>query len=148
MEEKKQLTGQEEQEIFDEYEEGVEERSGFSTQRGAPQKAKPKFASIQGATPEEFIRIRLPNPKNREVVGVVLEDYGQKLLVKGIDGHTRVCRIPGKVRYKVYINPGDVVLIQKWTVQENEKGDYLYAYTRTQVSHLIKRGFLKQEDLQ
>ena len=103
---------------------------------------------MQGATPEEVIRIRLPNLKNREVIGVVLEDYGQKLLVKCIDGFTRTCRIPGKIRYKVYINPGDAVLVQKWPVQENEKGDYLYKYTRTQLTHLVRKGFLKEEDLQ
>lgn len=101
-----------------------------------------------GELPEEFIRIRQPNPKNREVLGIVVEDFGKKLLVKCADGFTRNCRIPGKIRYKVHINPGDIVLIQKWTVQENEKGDYLYKYTRTQVAHLIKRGFLKEGELQ
>ena len=97
---------------------------------------------------EEFIRIRLPRPKNREVIGTVVEDFGQKLLIKCIDGFTRTCRIPGKIRYKVYINPGDTVLVQKWIVQENEKGDYLYRYTRTQVRHLIKKGFLPEEGIQ
>ncbi|HIK00087.1 TPA: translation initiation factor eIF-1A [archaeon] len=141
MEQKKQLTEKEEQEVFDAYEEGFEEvaRGKIST---------PARPAAGGGIPEEFIRIRLPNSKNREVIGVVLEDYGQKLLVKCMDGYTRTCRIPGKIRYKVYINPGDFVLIQKWVVQSNEKGDYLYRYTRTQVNHLIKKGFLKESDLQ
>ena len=103
------------------------------------------FGTAEG---EEFIRIRQPNPHNREVLGIVVEDFGKKLLVKCTDGFVRNCRIPGKIRYKVHINPGDIVLVQRWTVQENEKGDYLYKYTRTQVSHLIKRGFLKEGELQ
>ena len=101
-----------------------------------------------GSIPDEFIRIRQPNPHNREVLGIVVEDFGKKLLVKCADGFTRNCRIPGKIRYKVHINPGDIVLVQRWVVQENEKGDYLYKYTRTQVAHLIKRGFLKEGELQ
>lgn len=147
----KQLTDRQVQDIFDEYESATEQgrTPGKAGSRPAmPQKARPKFASIQGATPEEFIRIRLPNPKNREVLGLVVEDFGKKLLVKCSDGFTRNCRIPGKIRYKVYINPGDTVLIQKWVVQEKEKGDYLYKYTRTQVSNLIKKGYLKEGELQ
>ncbi len=136
MEQKKGLTEKEEQEIFDTYEEGFEQRP------------REKIKAPAGEIPEEIVRVRLPNTKNREVIGIVLEDYGQKLLVKCIDGYTRTCRIPGKIRYKVYINPGDVVLIQKWAVQGNEKGDYLYRYTRTQVNHLIKKGYLKQGDLE
>jgi len=147
-EKKKQLTEQEEQDVFDTYEDSYDSKTGALAGRAPQRKERPKFATVQGATPEEVIRIRLPNLKNREVIGVVLEDYGQKLLVKCIDGFTRTCRIPGKIRYKVYINPGDAVLVQKWPVQENEKGDYLYKYTRTQLTHLVRKGFLKEEDLQ
>jgi translation initiation factor 1A len=67
--------------------------------------------------------------------------------VRCLDGHTRTCRIPGKIRYKLRVRAGDVVLVQKWTVQENEKADYLYRYTKTQVNVLIRRGLLKEEDL-
>ncbi len=126
---------------------------GHSTRppfRPRPQGSRPggTSAGAAGVLPEEFIHIRRPRPENRELLGIVVEDFGKKLLVKCIDGFTRNCRIPGKIRYKVHINPGDIVLVQKWTVQENEKGDYLYKYTRTQVSQLIKRGFLKEGELQ
>ncbi len=143
MEEKRQLTDREEQEVFDQYEEGFEQREQAAVPRLPARRGAPF-----GAGGEEFVRVRLPNPRNREVLGIVAEDYGQKLLVKCIDGFTRVCRIPGKIRYKVYINPGDVVLVQRWTVQSNEKGDYLYRYTKTQVNQLVKKGFLKQTDLE
>ncbi len=125
--------------IMDEYEAGA-------NQDGTG--AAPAVQKRGPAAPEEFVRVRIPNPRNREVLGLVVEDFGKKLLVKCKDGFTRNCRIPGKIRYKVHINPGDIVLIQKWTVQENEKGDYLYRYTRTQVAQLIKRGFLKEGELQ
>lgn len=45
------------------------------------------------------------------------------------------------------MNIGDVVLVKKWVVQVNEKGDYLYKYTRTQVYYMIRKGILKAEDV-
>jgi len=109
----------------------------------------PRFGHTPGGPGfgEEVVRVRLPKKFIREVIGVIQEHFGSKLLVKCIDGHTRICRIPGKIRYKLRAKAGDVVLVQKWTVQENEKGDYLYQYKRNQVAQLLRRGFLKDEDL-
>lgn len=95
-----------------------------------------------------YVRVRLPKTNLGELIGVIEENYGSKLLVKCTDGYSRVCRIPGKIRYKVRVRMGDVVLVKKWTVQENEKGDYLYRYSPAQISQLMKRGFLKEEDRQ
>jgi len=94
-----------------------------------------------------FVRVRLPKAHKREVIGVIEEHFGSKLLVKCVDGHTRVCRIPGKIRYKLRVRIGNVVLVQKWVVQTDEKGDYLYRYTPAQVAQLKRKGFLKEEDL-
>lgn len=105
-----------------------------------PKRKKPQF-------PEGFVRVRLPKTNQGEVLGVIQEHFGNKLLVKCMDGHTRTCRIPGKIRYKLRVRIGDVVLVKKWIVQSDIKADYLYRYTRTQVNQLIKKGFLKREDL-
>ncbi len=96
----------------------------------------------------EYIRVRLPKASKREVIGVVQEHFGSKLLVKCMDGFTRICRIPGKIRYKVHIKPGSVILVKKWEIQADEKGDYLYKYSPAQVKQLFKKGFLKKEDLE
>jgi translation initiation factor 1A len=93
----------------------------------------------------EVVRVRMPKPHNRELIGVITDNFGNKLQVKCLDGHTRICRIPGKIRYKVRVKVGDVILIQKWSVQENEKGDYLYLYRRNQVAQLLKRGVITKE---
>jgi len=66
--------------------------------------------------------VRIPKPERREVLGIIVDNYGNKLLVRCLDSHTRICRIPGKIRYKVRVRLGDVVLVQKWTVQGDEKG--------------------------
>jgi len=89
----------------------------------------------------------MPRSHNNEVLGVIMENYGNKLLVKCVDGHTRICRIPGKIRYKVRVKVGDVVLIQKWSIQSDEKGDYLYRYKPNQVNVLKKKGLIPPDFL-
>ncbi|MDP6704059.1 MAG: hypothetical protein QF775_01070, partial [archaeon] len=58
---------------------------------------------------------------------------------------TRLCRVPGKIRYKLRVKPGDVILVQKWPIQENEKGDYLYKYRPNQINILRRKGLLTTE---
>jgi|TARA_Y100000310_G_scaffold342356_1_gene445296 translation initiation factor 1A len=109
----------------------------------------PRFGRKPGVQPqgEYVVRVRIPKDWKNEVLGVIEENFGSKLLVKCIDGHTRMCRIPGKIRYKLRVRLGDVVLVQKWVVQTNEKGDYLYKYKKNQVAQLLKRGFMTEQDL-
>ena len=124
-------------------EEQKEETKTEEAKPAAPPAERPPVAPT-----EEYVRVRLPKAAKREVIGVVQEHHGSKLLVKCTDGFTRMCRVPGKIRYKLHIKPGNVVLVQKWEVQSDEKGDYLWKYTPAQVKQLIKKGFLKQEDLE
>ncbi len=63
--------------------------------------------------------------------------------VQCLDGKARMCRIPGKIRRKLLINPGDVVAITPWTVESDEKGDIAYRYTRVQAEQLRQRGLLQ-----
>jgi translation initiation factor 1A len=95
--------------------------------------------------PNAPVRVRMPRKENREVLGIIIEHYGTKLLVECMDGYTRLCRVPGKIRYKLRVKPGDVILVQKWPVQENEKGDYLYKYRPNQVNILRRKGLLTTE---
>lgn len=92
-----------------------------------------------------YVRVRIPKKSKNELLGVVEEHYGSKLLVRCTDGHTRSCRIPGKIRYKLRVKPGYVVLVKKWDIQSDEKGDYLYFYKKNQVNELIKRGYITRD---
>lgn len=121
----------------------MQKRPFISSQRHFHRKPQHRTA-VSGT---DFIKVRFPKASQGEVLGVIVDNYGSKLLVRCLDGFTRTCRIPGKIRYKLHVKIGDVVLIKKWVVQENEKGDYLYKYTRTQVYYLIRKGILKAEDI-
>ncbi len=91
---------------------------------------------------EEPLRVRLP--KDNEVIGIVIQLLGYaKMRVKCLDGHERVCRVPGKYLRSIWVREGDVVIVKPWELQPKEKGDIIYKYTKTQVEWLKKKGILK-----
>jgi len=96
----------------------------------------------QGGQEEEIIRVR--TPKEREVLGEIEELLGaSRFNVRCTDGNRRLCRIPGKIRRRVRISPGDVVLVEPWSVESESKGDIIWIYTKTQAEWLRKNGFIK-----
>ena len=64
--------------------------------------------------------------------------------VRCMDGKTRICRIPGRLKRKLWIREGDVLLIEPWELCGDEKGDVIFKYKPIQVDVLRKRGILKQ----
>ena len=93
--------------------------------------------------PEEGV-IRVRVPRGRETFGTVIEMLGaSRFRVQGIDGNERICRIPGKFKRNVLVKIGDIVLIEPWTVQADERADIIWRYKPLQVDWLVKRGFLK-----
>jgi translation initiation factor 1A len=65
-----------------------------------------------------------------------------RIKVKCIDGITRMGRIPGKMKKRIWIRQGDVVILIPWEI-ENEKADVVWRYTGPQVDWLQRKGFLK-----
>ena len=93
--------------------------------------------------PEEFTRIRLPQKSNNEILGIVESLLGgNKLQVRCMDGVVRLTRIPGKMKKRVWIHDGDVIIVVPWSFQ-NEKADIIWKYTGPQVNWLERKGFLK-----
>ena len=89
----------------------------------------------------EKIRVRLP--KGREKIGLVSQLLGfRRMYVACTDGKTRMCRIPGRLRRRMWVKLHDVVIVEPWE-DADEKGDIIFDYTRTQASWLRKRGMLK-----
>lgn len=91
---------------------------------------------------EEISRIRIP--KEGELLGLVELMLGSdKLRVQCDDGKERIVRIPGKMRKRVWIRVGDIILIQPWKVMSDRRADVIWRYTRTQARWLQKKGYLK-----
>jgi len=83
-------------------------------------------------------------PRHGEVIGEIEELLGgSRFKIRCQDGHTRVCRMPGRIRYRMKIQPGDNAVIKPWDIQPTEKGDIVRVYTRTQANFLKKKGIIK-----
>ncbi len=93
---------------------------------------------------EEIRRIRLPKG-DREVIGVVDQRLGGgRTRVRCLDGKSRICRVPGRLRRRLWIRTGDIVLVEKWELQGDQKGDIIFKYRPTQVAWLKQQGYLKE----
>lgn len=89
---------------------------------------------------EEVVRVRLP--RRGEVFGEIESLSGaSRFVVSCKDRKTRTCRIPGRFRKRITIRVGDIVLVSPWDV-EDEKGDIVWIYTRTQANWLQKKGYV------
>ncbi|MEM2902209.1 MAG: translation initiation factor eIF-1A [Candidatus Bathyarchaeia archaeon] len=88
---------------------------------------------------EEVLR-EMVLPAEGQVLGTVLQMLGyDRLLVKCDDGHTRVCRIRGKMKRRVWIKVGDTVLVAPWDFQPESRGDILWRYTDSQAKMLKEK---------
>lgn len=88
-------------------------------------------------------RIRLP--RGKQVLGILEQRVGgSRMKVKCFDGKVRLCRIPGRLKRKLWVREGDVMLIEPWEFGGDEKGDVVYKYRPLQVQALKNKGMLKQ----
>jgi translation initiation factor 1A len=59
------------------------------------------------------------------------------------DGKVRMGRIPGKMKKRMWIRTGDLVIVKPWAFQ-NDKSDIIWRYTKTQAVSLSKKKMLPQ----
>lgn len=94
-------------------------------------------------TPEEEIS-RIRKPRNNQVFGIVeMMMGGDKMKVQCDDGKERLVRIPGRLRKRMWVRVGDLILVEPWKVMSDRRGDLAWKYTKTQANWLQKKGFLK-----
>jgi translation initiation factor 1A len=99
----------------------------------------------QGQPGQEPLRVRIP--RGREVLGVLESRLGaSRMMIRCLDGKSRVCRIPGRLKRTLWLREGDVVLVEPWEFQSEEKGDIIYKYSKAAIEWLRKKGFLKMSE--
>ena len=82
-------------------------------------------------------------PSTNDILGIAIKLLGfDRVLVKCQDGHERLCRIRGKMKRRVWIRQGDVVLVSPWDFQSDKRGDVIWRYTRAQAETLRRKGYL------
>jgi len=82
-------------------------------------------------------------PAANDVLGIAVKLLGyDRILVKCQDRHERICRIRGKMKRRVWIRIGDVVLVSPWDFQSDTRGDVFWRYTKSQADILRSKGLL------
>ena len=82
-------------------------------------------------------------PSANDVLGVAIKLLGfDRVLVKCQDGKERLCRIRGKMKRRVWIREGDVVLVSPWDFQSDKRGDIFWRYTKAQAETLRRKGHI------
>lgn len=96
----------------------------------------------------EIGRIKLP--KGKEVIGILAQRLGaSRNRVICLDGKTRICRIPGRLKRKLWVRENDIVIVEPWEYKGDERGDIIFKYTKAQIHYLKRKGYLKKiEDLE
>lgn len=95
-------------------------------------------------TDEEQPMQRVRIPRGNEVIGKVDQRVGaNRMLVSCFDGKQRNCRVPGRMKRKLWIRPGNIILIQPWEFEGDKKGDIIFSYTPTMIQWLERKGYLK-----
>jgi translation initiation factor 1A len=86
---------------------------------------------------------KLVLPSANDVLGLAVKLLGyDRVLVKCQDGHERLCRIRGKMKRRVWIREGDVVLVSPWDFQTDKRGDLIWRYTKAQAEMLRQKGYI------
>lgn len=83
-------------------------------------------------------------PDENTMLGVITQFLGyDRAKVLCADGQERLCRIPGKLKKRMWMRLGDIVLVAPWEFK-NERGDIIYRYTTSEVQKLKKMDLLKE----
>jgi translation initiation factor 1A len=91
-------------------------------------------------TPGAEVRVRIPQLRQGEIFGIADQLLGaSRIKVMCADGKSRLGRIPGKMKKRMWIREGDLVVVLPWEFQ-NEKCNILHRYTKTEASYLSRRG--------
>jgi translation initiation factor 1A len=86
---------------------------------------------------------RLPD-EEFEVLGIAEGLMGyDRIMVRCLDGFTRLCRIKGKMKRRVWIRVNDIVIVSPWDFQSDKRGDITYRYQRNQADWLRNNGYEK-----
>lgn len=86
---------------------------------------------------------KIRQPEEDQVVGKVIELLGSdRLRVKCNDGNERIVRIPGRLKKRIWVRRDDLILVDPWDIETEEKGDMIWRYDKNKIPALKKSGYI------
>ena len=85
-------------------------------------------------------------PRHNELLGVVKEmSGGSRLIAHCEDGLTRMIRIPGRLKKRMWVRMNDLVIVKPWVIQSDKKADLVYRYLPAQRMWMIRNKRIPEE---
>ena len=110
-----------------------------------PRKKPIKKRKTIGQPVPAITRVRLPRESDGEVLAIVLQMLGHdRVKAKCMDGFTRVCRIRGKMKKRVWIRQNDIVVVVPWDFQTEIKADIVWRYSGGEADFLRRKGYIRE----
>ena len=70
---------------------------------------------------------------------------GSRMVALCEDGLTRMIRIGGKLKKRMWCRRDDLIIIQPWVVQSDKKADLVYRYLPAQRNWLVRNNKIPEE---
>ncbi len=106
---------------------------------------KKQQAEKEAQIAEEIRRVKLP--RGTQSFGILEQRVGgSRSKVRCLDGKTRICRIPGRMKRRLWVREGDLVLVEPWGLGGDGKGDIIFKYRKSQITFLRNKGYLDKLD--
>lgn len=75
---------------------------------------------------------KMAPPEVDDVRGLTRRRHFDRVLVRCQDGKKRLCRIRGKIKRRMRMRVGKIVLVSAWGFQSDRQGDIVLRYKRSQ----------------
>ncbi len=106
--------------------------------------SKREEVALEQKRQAEIRKIHLPKKENLEQFGLITQLVGG-FHIKALceDGKERICRIPGKMKKRIWMRLNDIVIVKLWDFQL-DKADIVWRFTEVQSHHLKNKGYLQK----
>ena len=89
-------------------------------------------------------KVKLPT-RNQQFAVVIEMSGGSRMKALCEDGKTRMVRIGGKLKRRMWTRMNDLIIIQPWPIHEDSNADLVYRYLPTERNWVIKRDIIPEE---
>jgi translation initiation factor 1A len=79
-------------------------------------------------------------PKKDEMFAVVVEmSGGSRMRALCADNKTRMIRIGGKLKKRMWCRENDLIIVKPWVIQSDQKADLVYRYLPTERNRVLHK---------
>jgi len=83
-------------------------------------------------------KIRLPR-KDEQFAVVVEMSGGSRMRALCADNKTRMIRIGGKLKKRMWCRENDLIIVKPWVIQSDQKADLVYRYLPTERNRVLHK---------